>query len=87
MATTRAEKRLARVIRHRYLLAHPRCEVRGEWCNGAATEVHHRKRRSQGGPDRDENFVAVCRDCHHLIHERPAWAYENGWLVRSWDSL
>lgn len=84
MATTRAEKRLARVIRHRYLLANGTCEV----CQVVpASQVHHRKRRSQGGPDTDENFVAVCVECHDDIHRNPAWAYENGWLVRSWDVL
>ena len=87
MARKLTEKRVARVERHRYLLGHPHCEVRHPvTCSGAASHVHHRLRRSQGGKDVPENFVAVCVRCHDLIHREPKWAYANGWMVRSWDT-
>ena len=87
MATTRAEKRIARVIRHRYMLAHTYCEVRAIGCHSLSAHAHHRKRRSQGGTDEPDNLLAVCASCHDRIHAFPEWAYANGWLVHSWDVL
>ena len=58
-----------------------------EFCRVAkATEHHHRKRRTQGGKNSEANLVHLCHDCHHVkIHGNAAWAYEVGWLVRSWQ--
>lgn len=36
--------------------------------SGAEAEVHHIIPRSAGGPDRMENYVAVCKDCHNYLH-------------------
>lgn len=31
-------------------------------------EVHHRKRRSQGGADREANLITLCAGCHRQVH-------------------
>ena len=52
-----------------------------------ATSVHHRAPRSVR-PDLvvdRRNFVAVCFVCHTTIHNSPKWAYESGWLAKSYD--
>lgn len=41
------------------------CEVRFAGCLGDAHNMHHRKRRGQGGPDTAANLVDVCHRCHH----------------------
>ena len=46
-------------------------------------DVHHRKRRSQGGADTAENTVALHRLCHNRIHGHVTWAEQVGFLLRS----
>ena len=57
--------------------------------NGYNFAVHHRKLRKQGGQDEAANLIAVHHKCHNLgtgsIHLAPAWSYERGYLVHSWD--
>lgn len=48
---------------------------------------HHRKRRSQGGPNTMENLLAVCRPCHTYIHSHVAWSYGHGLLIRRNDPI
>lgn len=59
------------------------CEVCGI---RPATNMHHRKNRSQGGRDTAANLLAVCgtgtTGCHGYITEHPAEAYDKGWSVR-----
>jgi hypothetical protein len=50
-----------------------------------AAHTHHRKRRSQGGTDAPANLMRLCFGCHERVHREPAWAYDNGYLVASWD--
>jgi hypothetical protein len=69
------------------LLVLERCDGRCEvgvigFCRGAATEVHHRQTRAQGGSNALTNLLAVCGRCHRYIHANPAAAYEHGWLIR-----
>ena len=70
-------------------------EQRDPWCwvcglpNGDNFAVHHRKLRKHGGQDEAANLIAVHHKCHNLgtgsIHLAPAWSYERGYLVHSWD--
>jgi 5-methylcytosine-specific restriction endonuclease McrA len=62
------------------------CEVRA-WnrCQTLGTQVHHRKRRSQGGAHALSNCLWVCFACHTFIHMAGGKAYDQGWLVRSGD--
>lgn len=39
-----------------------RCELR------PGSEAHHRHFRSQGGADREDNLVWLCRVCHDEAH-------------------
>lgn len=56
------------------------CEV----CHSSrAVHPHHRLMRSQGGRDALENLLHVCGWCHRMIHDKPALAYERGWLIGS----
>ncbi len=61
-----------------------RCEVRT--CHRSAEHPHHRLRRSQGGEDSLSNLLCVCAACHRHIHDNPAWAYDQGYMIRSTDA-
>jgi len=39
-----------------------------ENCGKPANDIHHLTFRSQGGTDKIENLIAVCRDCHNKAH-------------------
>jgi hypothetical protein len=73
-------KRLAEYQRVRvdYLRAHLTCEV----CFAIpATQVHHRKGRGKLLSEA-QWFLACCQLCHRKIHDQPAWAYRNGFLIK-----
>jgi len=48
---------------------------------GFSGDVHHLRRRSQGGTDLPDNLVTLCRTCHNRIHEHVAEAVAEGWLI------
>src|SRR5258707_62554 len=63
------------------VLARPlngRCERCGE---RKATDAHHRRLVSQGGPDLASNLAALCRQCHDWCHDHPTEARGGGWIV------
>ena len=45
-------------------------------------DVHHLKRRSQGGTHELSNLLCLCRTHHRYVHAHPAVAYRLGLLVR-----
>lgn len=53
-----------------------KCEV----CSGQATDIHHKSKRGKNLSS-SSTFMAVCRTCHTRIHDNPAWARENGYLI------
>ena len=54
--------------RARYLKLQDRCEV----CqNHVELDVHHLS-YERLGEERDSDLIAVCRDCHALLHELPS---------------
>ena len=65
--------------------SHERCER----CGSRGEQIHHRKPRKSGGT-RDaaindlSNLVLLCQADHHYVEMNREWAYEQGWLVRSW---
>ena len=61
-------------VRERDLFRCARCGSAG------SLHVHHRRRRSQGGPDTFANLVTLCADCHSWVHGEPALARAEGWL-------
>ncbi len=66
------------------------CEINGEGCTRFATEVHHRRRRSQGGAHTPQNLLALCLLCHSRTHANPARSNELGHLLKpghpEWDA-
>lgn len=60
-------------------------------CLGEAQDCHHRKVRGMGGTrDVDTalglaNLITLCRECHDWVHSHPKLAYDDGYLVHSWD--
>ena len=67
--------------------SHEMCEL----CGWHGEQIHHRKARHMGGTSDPEinalsNLVHWCHACHAMVESRRAKAYENGWLVHSWDT-
>lgn len=61
-----------------------RCEAAIEGvCVVQGSQVHHKRRRSQGGTDTVDNLILVCHRCHDHIHRYPAQATELGLLTRT----
>jgi hypothetical protein len=56
-----------------------RCEICAEH---AATERHHKLRRSAGGTDDAANTMDLCGWCHAEVHRNVAHSYEQGYLLR-----
>ncbi len=51
-------------------------------CHAPATDRHHRKLQSAGGPDTRANTVHLCNPDHiHTVHGNPAWARHVGVIV------
>lgn len=64
-------------IRKDFMEKYPICEV----CTKAkSTDVHHKEKRGKNYLEKD-TWLSVCRSCHMKIHEQPAWARENNYLV------
>jgi hypothetical protein len=53
-----------------------KCEV----CGHAGDQVHHKEGRGKK-LCAVNTFLAVCAGCHRRIHDNPAWARENGYLI------
>lgn len=65
-----------------------RCEAALPGCTiGVTSEPHHRKRRSQGGPNTLANLLDICNNCHRYVHDHPDWAYARGLLIRRHDKI
>jgi 5-methylcytosine-specific restriction endonuclease McrA len=75
------QRQWSRVTAQRIAACGGRCQVAGPGCEGAAREGHHILARSQGGKHEAGNCLPVCGVCHKRIHQRPAWAKANGWIL------
>jgi hypothetical protein len=83
----RRSARMAKLMREynqrkaAFFYEHPYCWV----CkiDGAtpAIDVHHTKGRGKYLLD-ISTWVPVCRECHYFIHQHPAWAYAEGWMIK-----
>lgn len=60
------------------------CDMCGLGLSKGDWECHHRKLRSQGGPDTMSNLIALDQRCHTRAHGNPDWAKENGFIVPPW---
>jgi 5-methylcytosine-specific restriction endonuclease McrA len=63
------------------------CEASAPPCVGRAEVMHHRRLRSQGGPDTVENLMHICNPCHLWLHAHPAKAAAWGMILRAGDRL
>ncbi len=69
-------------------IVNARAEGRCERCSRPmATTVHHRRKRSQGGPWSPSNCVALCghgtAGCHGWVESNPLAAHSEGLWLRA----
>lgn len=75
----RAQLREYSRLRKEHLKASPVCEI----CKtGKSWDVHHRAGRIGRRLLETWNWLLVCRSCHNRIHDNPAWARDQGYLIR-----
>lgn len=67
------------ILRMRYLVEHPICEVNYQGCTTHATDIHHKAYRGVN-QNNVETFAAVCRNCHTKIHLFPKESREQNLL-------
>jgi 5-methylcytosine-specific restriction endonuclease McrA len=53
-------------------------------CGGHSREIHHRRRRREGGHDY-EVLVSLCSECHRWAHAEPTAALEAGFRVSAFN--
>jgi hypothetical protein len=78
-----AKYRVRRDLVAELLVARPVCER----CKSArSTDVHEPGMRSRGADICDPaQCVCLCWPCHRWIHDHPADATAEGWMVPSWE--
>ena len=62
-------------LRKEFLVAQKNCRL----CDRTATDVHHRLGRGRF-LNAIETWMPLCRRCHMMIHAKPSWAMEQGYL-------
>ena len=79
VSTKRAKQlREYAILREAYYHEHLFCEVCGF---APTTEIHHTNKRNGERLNDVRYWLAVCRDCHVLIHSEPKWSREHGYLI------
>lgn len=69
-----------RPIRDKYLSENTECEVHG--CENPSDNLHHKAGRVGSLLYNVDYFMACCGICHpKRIHEDPAWAREQGYII------
>ena len=49
-------------------------------CGFGADDIHHMAKRGKNLCNKD-TFLSLCRRCHCEVHDNPAWAKENGYIL------
>ena len=49
-------------------------------CGFGADDIHHMAKRGKNLCNKD-TFLSLCRRCHCEVHDNPAWAKENGYII------
>lgn len=57
-------------------------------CAGRGTDRHHRRRRRVAGEHQHClcNLVLLCRACHGWVHQHPAVATDEGFIVSAFET-
>lgn len=64
----------------------PFCEARLFGCQVRTEHIHEPLTRARGGSIVDpENAMALCANCHRILHDHPALACEIGLMRHSWE--
>lgn len=62
------------------------CEAgQSPYCRRVGSEIHHKKKRSQGGSNEERNLLWVCGPCNGWIEDHPLAAYNAGLVTKSWE--
>ncbi len=70
------------VLRLQYLKMFQHCKVSSTDCTFTSTQVHHKNGRGKDSVLDTTTWLPVCHNCHRLIEENPAWAYEFGYSTK-----
>lgn len=65
-------------MRRVFLEENPMCQV---CLSNKADQIHHKKRRDNDHLLDAFYFLACCQPCHTRIHNNPAWARDEGYLI------
>lgn len=49
-------------------------------CGFGADDIHHMAKRGKNLCNKD-TFLSLCRRCHCEVHDNPAWAKKNGYII------
>lgn len=64
------EEKAYQVVRAGFLATHYYCAAKLEGCTYKATDVHHSSGREGKKLTDVTKFIAVCRNCHSLLHDK-----------------
>jgi hypothetical protein len=57
-------------VKKKFLQQNPTCQAQLEGCTGVATDLHHIGGRTGENLLKVEDFAALCRNCHDIIHKK-----------------
>lgn len=73
------EQQCRQLVRER---SHGVCEI---CLQARATDMSHRRARSQGGHWTPANILHACRPCHHWLETHPVSGHDHGWRLWTGD--
>src|ERR1041385_1275308 len=74
------ELRVYRVLKAEFLKRRPNCEIFEPCCTRKSVDVHHVNGRNGKRLLIVSDWLSCCRACHSIIHSRPQYAREMGFL-------
>ena len=76
--STRHAKELTKYqqAKREHFALNPFCAI----CGFGADDIHHMAKRGKNLCNKD-TFLSLCRRCHCEVHNNPAWAKENGYIL------
>jgi predicted HNH restriction endonuclease len=57
-------------VKKKFLVDHPTCMAQLDGCTGQSTDLHHIGGRTGENLLKVEDFAALCRNCHNIIHRK-----------------